>query len=303
MKTVSRRGFVRDSSLAMAGIVWSHTAFAIKKKTPPLSFSTLGCPKWPLPDILTFAADNGYEGIELRGILGELDLTRCREFSSENIASTRKRVEDKQLRIVSLGSSAALHHADGEKRRTNLDEARRFIHLAHQLDCPHVRVFPDALPKDQGRDATIDLISKGLVDLAEFAKGSSVDVLLESHGDVLESSDLLRIMHNSENPGVGMIWDVCNMWSVTKEPPTHVYGQLGQYIRHTHIKDVKLSNGELRYVLLGQGEAPIAEAVHALVQGEYKGYYCFEWEKLWHPEIEEPEIALAHYPKAIRKYF
>jgi hypothetical protein len=55
--------------------------------------------------------------------------------------------------------------------------------------------------------------------------------------------------------------------------------------------------------LLGQGEGPISEAVSALIKGNYAGYYSFEWEKLWHPEFEEPEIALAHYPDQIRKYF
>ena len=303
MKSLSRRKFINDSSLAMAGVAWSGAGFVKKKKAPLLSFSTLGCPKWPLPDILSFAAEHGYQGVELRGILGELDLTKCREFSSENIASTKKRVEDKQLRIVNLGSSAALHHANGEKRRVNLDDAKRFIHLAQQLGCPHVRVFPDAPPAELDRGETIDLVSAGLVDLAAFAKGSGVDVLLESHGAFVETGDLLQIMRNSERPQVGMVWDVVNMWSVTKEPPIQVYEQLGKYIRHTHIKDARLTNGELRYVLLGQGDAPIREAVKALVRGKYEGFYCFEWEKLWHPDIEEPEIALAHYPKEMRTYF
>ena len=303
MKRLNRRGFIKTSSLGMAGVALSNTAFAIERKPPPLSFSTLGCPKWTLPEILTFAVENGYEGVEIRGILGELDLTKCQEFSSANIASTKKAVDDKRLRIVNLGSSAALHHADGDKRRASLDEAKRFIDLAHRLGCPHVRVFPDQLPKEQDRNATLDLISKGLVDLAEFAKGSEVDVLLESHGDLVETHDLLHVMKNSEHPQVGMVWDVVNMWSVTKEPPARVHEQLRKYIRHTHLKDARLVNGQLQYVLLGQGEAPISEAVKALNQGGYEGFYCFEWEKLWHPEIEEPEIALAHFPREIRKYF
>ena len=28
-----------------------------------------------------------------------------------------------------------------------------------------------------------------------------------------------------------------------------------------------------------------------LAANDYKGFYCFEWEKKWHPEIEEPEVA------------
>ena len=35
----------------------------------------------------------------------------------------------------------------------------------------------------------------------------------------------------------------------------------------------------------------------------YKGYYSFEWEKLWHPELEDPETALADYPVAMKKHF
>ena len=50
-------------------------------------------------------------------------------------------------------------------------------------------------------------------------------------------------------------------------------------------------------------EAPIFEAIDILAKNDYKGYYSFEWEKMWHPEIEEPEIALADYPKAMREHF
>jgi hypothetical protein len=39
------------------------------------------------------------------------------------------------------------------------------------------------------------------------------------------------------------------------------------------------------------------------LNGGYKGYYSFEWEKLWHPEIADPEIALADYSKVMKAYF
>lgn len=305
MKKINRSSFIRQSSLAMIGITFANLAGAMPRiDSHRLSFSTLGCPDWSYTAILKFAAEKGYNGIELRGLLRELDLTKCPEFSNaEKIAVSRKMAEDMGLTIVDLGSSAQLHHADKIKRKNNLDEARKFIDLAQRLNCPYIRVFPDSLPKDQGRNATIDLISEGLLELADYAKGTDVSVLLESHGDGVESSELLRIMKNSENLHVGMVWDVYNMWSVTKESPKRVYEQLGKYIRHTHIKDAKITNGVERYVLLGQGEAPVEEAVQSLEQGGYTGFYSFEWEKLWHPDIEEPDIALAQFPAAIKKYF
>ena len=62
-------------------------------------------------------------------------------------------------------------------------------------------------------------------------------------------------------------------------------------------------NGNPQYTLLGRGRVPIFEAIDVLAKANYKGYYSFEWEKLWHPEIAEPEVALADYPKAMRQHF
>jgi len=57
-----------------------------------------------------------------------------------------------------------------------------------------------------------------------------------------------------------------------------------------------------RYVLLGTGEVPVKEQVRVLAGAGYKGYYCFEWEKKWHPEIEEPEVAFPQYAKTMAEY-
>jgi hypothetical protein len=47
---------------------------------------------------------------------------------------------------------------------------------------------------------------------------------------------------------------------------------------------------------------PVKETVAVLAKGGYRGYYCFEWEKAWHPEIEEPEVAFPHYADQMRRY-
>ncbi|MEA5256273.1 sugar phosphate isomerase/epimerase family protein [Arcicella aquatica] len=302
MNTNTRRDFLINS-LAIAGLAMFEVSLDFKKAKPLLSFSTLGCPNWSFDTILKYAVANAYDGIEIRGIQKQLDLTKCPEFSAVNIAETKRKVADNKLKIVDLGSSTELHHANPVKRKAQLDDAKRFIDLASKLDCPFIRVFPNDLPKEQRDDETIDLIIKGLLELGDYAKGSSVTVLLESHGKVIQADILLKIMKASEHPNVGMIWDIFNMWSVTKESPTYVYQQLHQYIRHTHIKDANLVNGKEEYVLLGKGETPLAEAIKVLTKGGYKGYYCFEWEKLWHPEIQEPEIAIPDFPIAIKKYF
>jgi len=100
-----------------------------------------------------------------------------------------------------------------------------------------------------------------------------------------------------------LVWDVVNMWSVTKESPLNVYTQLKPYIKHTHIKDAKMVDNKPQYVLLGKGDTPILQAVDLLYKDGFKGFYSFEWEKLWHPDIADPELALADYSRLMRARF
>jgi sugar phosphate isomerase/epimerase len=298
----TRRQFLKTSA-AFVAVAAIGDGFAFKKTELRLSFSTLGCPDWSFEKITDFAAANGYSGIEIRGLQRQMDLTKCPEFNSrENIAATLKLMKGKGLRFVNLGSSAEMHHSDETERRKQMDEAKRFIDLAQQLNCPFIRVFPNKLPKEN-REATIDLIVKGLTEAGDHAKGTDVMVLMETHGEVVEAAVLKQIMEKTNHPKVGLVWDVSNMWTVTKEPPAQVYAALKKYIHHTHIKDAALSDKGPQYKLMGKGEVPIFEAIDILYKDGYKGYYSFEWEKLWHPDIDEPEVALADYPKAMKQHF
>ena len=303
MRTSTRKEFLRTSGVLLAG-AFINTSFEFNKNNIRLAFSTLGCPDWDFQKITNFAVQNNYTGIELRGLLREMDLTKCKEFNTaESRSATMRMMKDRRLEFVDLGSSANMHIADAAERKKNLDEARRFIDLAQQVNCPFVRVFPNGLPKDHPRNETIDLIIKGLLELGDYAKGSHVTVLMETHGDVTKTDDLETIMRAAHHEHTGLVWDVTNMWTITKESPVEVYARLKKYIRHTHIKDAKVVDGKVQYVLMGQGEVPIFQAIDALAKGGYKGYYSFEWEKLWHPELADPEIALADFPEAMKKHF
>ena len=55
-------------------------------------------------------------------------------------------------------------------------------------------------------------------------------------------------------------------------------------------------------MLTGKGEVPVKEQVRVLAANGYKGFYCYEWEKKWHPEIEEPEVAFPHYVGVMTDY-
>jgi sugar phosphate isomerase/epimerase len=301
MKLQTRRAFLETSAGLMA-LATFNPLFGINKTRAKLAFSTLGCPNWSLKQIVNCSVENGYKGFEIRGLAGEMDLPKCPEFNKTNLPASLRLIKDNDIKIINLGSSVNLHFAQEEKRKSNLDDAKRFIDLAEQLECPFVRVFPDDLPPDQSVEQTLDLIISGLITLGEYAKGSNVTILLESHGKVVYKDMLLKIMAGANHPKVGLIWDFFNMWVVTKESPKEVFDTLGKYIKHAHIKDANLVDGKPAYCLIGQGVVPLREAMDSLKSSNYKGYYSFEWEKKWHPEIQDPEIAFPHFAKEIVSY-
>ena len=44
-----------------------------------LGFSTLGCPDWPYATIVAKAREYGFDGFEIRGLMGEMDLLKVPE--------------------------------------------------------------------------------------------------------------------------------------------------------------------------------------------------------------------------------
>ena len=268
----------------------------------PISFSTLGCPKWPWTRILEQASAMGYAAVELRGIEGEMDLTKRPEFAGSRLDQTLKDLAALNLKISDLGASARMHEADPAVRAAQLDEGRRFIDLAHRLNAPYVRVFGDKAPPGEPRASVVARVVDGLRTLGEHAKGSGVAVIIESHGDFTDSPSLLQILKGAAMPNVALLWDAHHTVVAGKESPASTFAALGSYVRHTHLKDSRPEGTDVKYVLTGTGTVPVRETVVVLAKGGYKGYYGFEWEKAWHPEIEEPEVAFPHYAQLMRQW-
>jgi len=135
---ITRREFVGTGAAALMA---SQLAWAAKQEKLPLAFSTLGCPKWELSKILEFAQSNGFAAVELRGLMGTLDLPSRPEFAPDRIAQTKKEIADRAIQIACVSSSTELHLADPAKRAQGIADGKRFIDLAQSLGAPYVRVF------------------------------------------------------------------------------------------------------------------------------------------------------------------
>jgi sugar phosphate isomerase/epimerase len=293
---LSRRRFLQTSAVALAA--WRSDLHATSPR-PMVGFSTLGCPSWEWTKILDFAKAHDFSAFELRGLLGTMDLPTRPEFQPDRIAQSRRDVASRNLKIACVSSSAELHHADPEKRQQQIAAAKRFIDLAASLGAPNVRVFGNKI--EGPREKVLARVASGLSELGTYSAGRGVTVLIESHGDFTDSPTLKEILTRADSPSVGLLWDAHHTFVSGKEDPHFTVENLGHYVRHTHLKDSVPAGDGRRYVLTGRGEVPVRKQIEVLAATGYTGCYTFEWEKVWHPELEEPEIAFADFAEFMRK--
>jgi sugar phosphate isomerase/epimerase len=300
----NRREFLQIlSSAVLAPMVLGELQAAETKPSKiPLAFSTLGCPGWDWKKILDFATEHAFAAIELRGVEGKLDLPALPMFAPDRIEQTKKEIRASKLRIACVSSSAQMYVEDPEKRDKQLADARRFIDLASTLEAPYVRVFGGKAESDKSPapdDATKARVAAGLRELGKYAGPKSVTVIIESHDHFTASATLKDVLRAADSEHVGLLWDAHHTFAASNEDPESTVHQLGSWIRHTHLKD-SIGNGlDRKYVLTGRGNVPIQRQIEALRSIHYKGFFCFEWEKLWHPDIDDPEIAIADYARVV----
>ena len=294
---LTRRGFVQASGFALAAM--HSQLWASSKLHLMVGFSTLGCPAWEWMKILDFAKEHEFAAIELRGLQGSMDLPKRPEFQPNHVEQSKREIAGHNLKISCVSSSAQLHDADPAKHSQQISDAKRFIDLASSLGAPNVRVFGNKIegPKDQ----VVARIAAGLHELGTYAGPRGVTVIIESHGDFTDSPTLSEILTRADSPNVGLLWDAHHTFVDGKEDPEFTVKKLGSYIRHTHLKDSVPSADGRRYVLTGRGEVPVRKQVEVLAASGYKGCYSFEWEKAWHPELEDPEIAIADFAEFMKK--
>jgi sugar phosphate isomerase/epimerase len=267
----------------------------------PIAFSTLGCPAWSWKNILDQADRLGYSAIELRGVAGEMDLPKVPELSGSRLAASKNDLAALGLVVSDLGASAAMHET-GAAREKAFDEGRRFIDLAHAMGVKYVRIFGDKISPDEPRDAVFARVIDGFRQMASYAKPAGVTVIQETHGDFTHSNDIIAIHKGVGSDAYAVLWDAHHTFTAGHEQPADTWASLGRWVRHTHLKDSVPAGADRKYVLTGTGDVPVKAQVKTLAGAGYQGYYCFEWEKKWHPEIEDPEVSFPHYAKTMADY-
>jgi sugar phosphate isomerase/epimerase len=265
-----------------------------------LAFSTLGCPQWTFKQIVETARSLGYQGVELRALGGSINLLERPELQPDAIEETRALLGDQNLSICCVDTSCSFDAIDERTRQENIEIALKHCEVAECLGAPLIRVFPNEIPRGATREETRDRIATSLREVARRAP-PGVRIGLETHGDFATGRAVAEIVSLAGQPNLAIIWDVANSFAAG-DSITESGNAVTPYLAHVHLRDARPKTNEALWqpVLAGDGQVPLRQVIETLRTMNYEGYISFEWEKHWHPEIEEPEVALPDFMAAMR---
>jgi len=252
-----------------------------------LSFCTLGCPNWKIPQIVENAAKLGYHGVELRGVAGE---HIGPDEPAASRADIRKRFADAGLQVACIMGYSKFTSPDAAERQTQVDIAKKMLDVAKDVGCGRVRFF-GGVRGDATLDAALGYAADGLKKVADHAVKTGVLAVLETHDDWCIGANTARLVRTVDSPGLGICWDYSN--SFFFEPTRDTFAAIKGSIKHVHSKDAyRDAAGKVIACLPGKGQVDSRLALSLLKEAGYDGWVSFEWEKKWEPHLEEPEVAL-----------
>jgi sugar phosphate isomerase/epimerase len=259
------------------------------------AYSTLACPAWSVQQMVEAARRLGYAALEIRVLDGEvIDPVADRAKVESAVAQCRA----EGVEACALDTSCRLYHRSPAERDRYASELTSWIRLAADVQVPLLRLFGGEIEPSSGATPTEAEVDARVVEVlrqaAPQAEQAGVTLVLETHDIFASALRTGRVLSEVNSPAAGALWDTLHPYRVG-ESPEQALAALGPYLLHVHIKDARRpgpGSHDWRQMPLGEGDVPLEEVL-ALLRGHgYPGYISVEWEKKWHPDLEEPELAL-----------
>lgn len=264
-----------------------------------LAFSTLGCPRWSLDQVTRTAVELGYEGIELRLLDGEVIPPHLAQSERARVKLAFKAAN---LPIACLDTSARFTAPEPEARRKQEADVRAYLALANEWETPLIRIFGGNLSEGVTEAQGVEYLAESLNTLAPDAERAGVTIALETHDAFSAGRLVAEVMARVPSRAVAPLWDTHHPYRMG-ETVEQTWDYVGQRMVHAHVKDAqRKADGSWQLVLLGEGEVPVKAALRTWASHGYAGFVCVEWEKKWHPEIAEPEVAFPQHIALLRQY-
>ena len=259
-----------------------------------LSFSTRGWKGYEWQDFVSAAEELGFEGIEPDNFSGSEFTEKNGPFHKYNSASTMRNLFDKGISLVCSDTGVDISCDGIDETIAKIEE---YIFLASSLKIYYLRLF--ATGDSAESDENVRAVISGVLPVAA-RKG--ITLLVETSGMYSDTKKLLTLLMEYADDHLAALWDVYSPYYINHEDSEETIKNLGAYVRHVHMKDSFIQNGERHYCLIGEGDLPIEEIMNALSCINYDGFISLDWNPQWMLEMTDMEVVFAHFASFMERF-
>ncbi len=259
-----------------------------------LSFSTRGWKGYEWQDFVSAAEELGFEGIEPDNFSGSEFTEKNGPFHKYNSASTMRNLFDKGISLVCSDTGVDISCDGIDETIAKIEE---YIFLASSLKISYLRLF--AAGDSAESDENVRAVISGVLPVAA-RKG--ITLLVETSGMYSDTKKLLTLLMEYADDHLAALWDVYSPYYINHEDSEETIKNLGAYVRHVHMKDSFIQNGERHYCLIGEGDLPIEEIMNALSCINYDGFISLDWNPQWMLEMTDMEVVFAHFASFMERF-
>jgi sugar phosphate isomerase/epimerase len=193
-----------------------------------------------LPVLIRFVKEFNLPGLELRSMFGRA----FKDLTAADIAELKRVARGEGWKI--FGCSSPVFKCDLDDAaavRAHLDEFKRSLGVAQELDCDLVRVFTFLRRSPAENAALLPRVAEQLQKLAAIAAGTKVRIGVENEHSCIIATGLEAavILPQLPDPCFGIVWDPCNVLYVPGAPAeaTAGFAAISSRLHHIHVKDAR----------------------------------------------------------------
>ena len=232
-------------------------------------------PSYPLEEVIKRLARIGYDGIEIGAAAPHafpdyLSAERRREI--RNVLDGEGIAVSSMLPAPGGGAGYNVASPDESERAAAIDMYKKVTNLCAEWGAPTLLYVAGWQVFGTARPQAFDWSAEALVEIADYAAGAGVSVVVEptsADSNLIDScDDVIALMDRVDRPNVGAMFDTFHTLYRSEVPTDYVY-RLGERLRHVHLADANRDAP-------GSGVVDYVSLIEALSDIGYDGYLAME---------------------------
>jgi sugar phosphate isomerase/epimerase len=241
-----------------------------------IAYGTYGMPEVPIWEALPRLAEMGYEAVEICVV--ERWPTAPHRLSGAGRKRLRGYLEELGLELPALIVFLNLLASPGEE----LDRQGRLFREVCALARDLAPAAPPVIASGLGScplewEEALPLAVERASSFGEMAAGEGCRLAIEPHvGALLDRPErVVALMERVHSPSLGINFDISH-FAVAGYPRAETIRTLAPYAIHTHVKDGRMVDGKVQFLLPGEGDFDYAAYFREMAEAGWTGCITVE---------------------------